>query len=146
LEFFDVVIGYGHVNVKATHPTTIEVTKEPYLTPRGDCIIAVKADKAAADLNEGFKKLAKSPLTVIKAIIEVNGLREVVTGRGDERLTFTDPRSMVFRRSVYACSRTVMVKCDKAAADLSRALVSMLKRGVSVRVMLVASPLNVKGT
>lgn len=132
------ITGYGHVNVKATHPTTIEVTKDPYLTPRGDCIIAVKADKAAVDLNESFKRLARSPSTIIKATIEVNGLKEVVTGRGDEKLTFTDPKSLVFRRSVYVCGRTVMVKCDKAAVDLNRSLIRRLKMGVSVKVMLVA--------
>lgn len=132
------VTGYGHANVKATHPTTIEITRDPYLTPRGDCIIAIRADKAAADLNEGFKKLAKSSSTIVKAVIEVGDLREEVVGRGDERLTFTDPRSMVFRRSTYACSRTVMVECSKAAANLKRSLVERLRRGVEVRVVLVA--------
>jgi hypothetical protein len=35
----------GHPNVLATHEKTIEITKEDFLTPTGDCIIGINADK-----------------------------------------------------------------------------------------------------
>ncbi|HID73268.1 TPA: DUF371 domain-containing protein [Candidatus Micrarchaeota archaeon] len=47
----DVVTARGHPNIRAEHETTFEVTTEPSLTPRGDCIVGVQADKAASDLS-----------------------------------------------------------------------------------------------
>ncbi|KUO85763.1 MAG: hypothetical protein AT709_05205 [Caldivirga sp. MG_3] len=47
----DVVWARGHVNVMATHRNTLEITRDDYVTKRGDCIVACCADKAALDLN-----------------------------------------------------------------------------------------------
>ncbi|HIP75502.1 MAG TPA: DUF371 domain-containing protein, partial [Thermococcus paralvinellae] len=41
----EIIHCYGHENIKATHKSTLEITKEDFLTPRGDCIICIKADK-----------------------------------------------------------------------------------------------------
>ena len=41
---------YGNPNVKVTHRTTIMTTKDAHLTQKGDCIAAIKAEKALADL------------------------------------------------------------------------------------------------
>ena len=40
----EIVIARGHPNIRATHKTTLEVTKEKELSPRGDCIIGICAD------------------------------------------------------------------------------------------------------
>ena len=56
----DEVIFYGHPNIRSLHAKTIEITKDEHLTPRGDCIIGVKANKACADLDESFKHRLKS--------------------------------------------------------------------------------------
>ena len=119
----------GHPNIRATHPTTLEITKEPFLTPRGDCIIAVGADKGARDLSEIFKSAARDPASVIIMTIEVPsaGLSEVVRARGHPALTFEHPTDMVVRKSAYTCGRTIAVMADKAARDLSRELVNALK-------------------
>ncbi len=50
------VTASGHENIEATHPTTLEITKERGLSRRGDCIIAVGADKSLADFSEEFKE------------------------------------------------------------------------------------------
>jgi hypothetical protein len=55
------VIANGHENIEATHPTTLEITKERYLSRRGDCIIAVAADKSLTDLSEEFKESLQKP-------------------------------------------------------------------------------------
>ena len=125
----EVVRARGHPNVRAEHPTTLEVTREEELTPRGDCIIAVGADKAARDLSEEFKRLARSEGATIIMTIEVPslGLREVITGRGHPGLTFDHPTDMVVRKSDYVCGRTVAIRADKAARDLSRELVRALR-------------------
>ncbi|MEM2023054.1 MAG: DUF371 domain-containing protein [Archaeoglobaceae archaeon] len=54
------IFARGHKNLRATHRTTLEVTKESYLTPRGNCIVGVKASSSARDLPEWLKKEIKS--------------------------------------------------------------------------------------
>ncbi|MFX1265712.1 MAG: DUF371 domain-containing protein, partial [Promethearchaeota archaeon] len=36
---------YGHANVTGSHQTTVEITSESTLTPRGTCIVGIRADK-----------------------------------------------------------------------------------------------------
>ncbi|RLF21960.1 MAG: DUF371 domain-containing protein [Thermoprotei archaeon] len=123
----EVIIAHGHENISAKHPTTIEITKEDHVTPRGDCIIAVKASKALADLSEEFKSIARSSKAIIKMRIIANGVEEEVVGRGDPQLTFKSDKCMVIRRSSFVCDRTLMIKANKAAKDLDRQLIKKLK-------------------
>ncbi|MGA7043503.1 MAG: DUF371 domain-containing protein, partial [Nitrososphaeraceae archaeon] len=46
----DEVIFYGHANIRSVHPRTIEITKDPNLTLRGDCIVGISANKSCSDL------------------------------------------------------------------------------------------------
>jgi len=118
---------FGHEFVRSTHGTTFEVTKDRTLTTRGDCVIGVKANKGAADLSEDYKTLATRVDAEITVTIEADGIVETIKAKGNPRLTFTDPEDIVVRKSSYTCGRTVAVKADKAAADLSRALIKKLK-------------------
>jgi len=127
MRIIEVVRAKGHVNVKATHGTTLEVTTENYLTSRGDCIIAVNADKSPLTLSEEFKAALRKDGSRVRATISVGDLSEEVRGWGSAKLTLTSPVSMVFRKSRYIDPRTVMVGADKSAADLSRELVSKLR-------------------
>jgi len=45
----EVVCARGHEHVSATHASTFEVTTDDWLTPAGDCILAVEADRAPRD-------------------------------------------------------------------------------------------------
>ena len=129
----------GHPNISARHRSTFEITKDPYVTPRGDCIIAVSASKAAVDLSPEFKNLLKSSATVVVFRLEVEGFTWVVRGYGSESMVLTDERSMVFRRSRYVCPRTVMVGADKSAIDLPRKVVEVLRKpDASIRITLEA--------
>jgi len=47
----------GHPCVTALHPTTLEITRDTGLTPRGDCIVGVAADRAARDLPREVRDL-----------------------------------------------------------------------------------------
>lgn len=123
----EVVNAKGHVNVRATHSTTFEITRDTWLTPRGDCIVGINADKAVAHLSSKFKDIASSDNALIIAILECNGVRDVVVGYGSSKLTFTSDRRIVFRRSTYTSGDTVMIKASKAAKDISRELVKLLK-------------------
>lgn len=127
MEVVEEIVAFGHPLIKAAHKSTFEVTKENLLTEKGDCIIAVRANKAARDLNEDFKEAAKKADTTIIIIIEVDGEREIVKAYGSRNLTFTHPTDIVVRKSSYVCGRTVAIRADKAACDLSRSLVDKLR-------------------
>ncbi len=136
----DVIYAHGHRLVKAEHRTTFEITRDEFLTEQGDCIIALGADKAAADLHVDFKRVARMEDAEITIIIEADGLSEVVKAKGDPRLSFIDSNSMVVRRSMYICGRTIAVKADKAAADLSRSLIERIKDpSQKIKITLIAT-------
>jgi len=128
----------GHPNVSAKHKTTIEVTKEDFLTPTGDCIIGINSDTCVSDLPKGFKELLKQgkKLTIT---LESNGVKDTITAYGDPRLTLTNKKSLVIRRGDYVCDRTLCVRADKAAANLDRKLINELKEGRDLLVTLTFS-------
>ena len=123
----DEVIFYGHPNIRSLHAKTIEITKDEHLTPRGDCIIGVKANKACADLDESFKHRLKSNLSVIKIEIMAGDESFLISGRGDERLSMLNANDIVIRKTNFVCPRTMSVLCDKASSDVPRKLVRILK-------------------
>lgn len=128
----------GHPNVSAKHKTTLEITMEHELTPRGDCIIAVSSDKGAASLSAAFKEVARDDEAIIRMVIMCGGLREEVVGFGCEKLTFTHTKDLVVRKSNYCCGRTLMIKANKAAADLDRRIVEELRKPQTVEIILIA--------
>ncbi|MEM3606328.1 MAG: DUF371 domain-containing protein, partial [Candidatus Bathyarchaeia archaeon] len=87
MRVYEFISAYGHKKILATHKSTFEITKEEHLSYRGNCIIAVKADKSVFDLSQNFKELAKSNKALIKVELEVNGLKEIVYGKGNEKLS-----------------------------------------------------------
>ena len=123
----EVIFGYGHENMRATHKTTLEFTKDSYLSKKGDCIVTVAADKALADLTAEFKKNLRKPHAKITITIEADEVIEQVTAYGSPQLILTHGTDVVIRKSDYVCSRTLAVHADKAACDLSRDLVEKLK-------------------
>ncbi|MEM2105894.1 MAG: DUF371 domain-containing protein [Candidatus Bathyarchaeia archaeon] len=127
MEIREVIAARGHANIRATHRSTLEITKDSELTRRGDCIIAVSADKALADLSVEFKKCLLNEKAKITILIEANEISEVVKAFGSPKLILTHPADIVVRKSDYVCARTLAIKADKAACDLSRRLVEKLK-------------------
>ncbi|SNR40257.1 DUF371 domain-containing protein [Halorubrum vacuolatum] len=124
----------GHENVTAEHASTFEFTTDGWLTPAGDCILAVDADRTPRDFAPEFKNACRDPAATITATIVVETSEgtheEAIVGRGDPDLTLLDDRSMVGRTSDYTDDeRTILVEADKAAADLDRDLVAALAEG-----------------
>jgi hypothetical protein len=117
----EVILGHGHLNVLATHRTTLEFTRESRLSKMGDCIVTVGTDKAAADLNGEFSKNLANDNAKLTILIEVGDISERIIAQGSSRL------ALVIRKSGYVCSRTLAIYADKAAKDLSRSLVERLK-------------------
>lgn len=122
----------GHKKIRATHKTTLEITRDTNLTERGDCIIAVEADRGLSDLPEDFKAALRTAGATIALGLEAEGQVVWVTGRGSPLLPLSHPRDMVFRRSDFICPRTAMIGSDKAANDLEREFVKILTKPVKV--------------
>jgi len=131
----EVIEARGHPNIRATHKTTLEITREPEVTLRGDCIVGVKADKAAADLDPIFRETMLRQDALLVAVIEVEGVRDVVLALGSPNLILTDPRKLIIRKSNFVEPATLGIKSNKAAGDLDRILVEKLKSESSLIVI-----------
>lgn len=124
---WEVIKARGHENVKATHRTTLEITREPGLTPGGDCIIGVSADKGAFDLNPHFKECLQSDKSILIVVLEVGELRDLVLAEGSPNLSLSDKNKIIIRKSNYVEPATIGIRANKAAGDIKRELVERLK-------------------
>jgi uncharacterized protein len=123
----EVIHAWGHPNIQATHPTTIMFTKERMVTQRGDCIVAVAADKSVADLSPEFKRALKQPNAKLTIELEVDDMKGQIIAYGSPDLTLSHPNDLVIRKSEFGSDRTLAVKADKSSGELSRAVVEKLK-------------------
>lgn len=138
MRLVEYVHGKGHPNMRATHPTTLAATREPEVSRTGDCFIMVSADKAPSALSEGFKNAARNRVKILVRII-VEDLEDSFECYGGPALSFKDGCTMIFRRSSYVCDKTVGVKSNKSARDISRSIVSRLRRGSEITMELAIS-------
>jgi len=119
----------GHPNVRATNRMTLEVTREDFLTLRGDCILGICADSACNDLTDDAKAFIRRDNARLRFVIDVEGESYDFEACGLSSLTLTHPLSMVIRRSEYSCSRTLAVRSTAAACDVPRPMVAKLAAG-----------------
>ena len=132
----EVIRARGHEHVSAEHASTFEVTSDDYLTPAGDCILGIKADRVPADFDSEFVAACRSADATIVVTLEAKGHVETITGRGHSDLSFESERSAVGRTSDYIDDRTILIEADEAAGDLSRDLVSALSDGAALTMTL----------
>ncbi len=123
----ETIRAYGHPMIRATHRTTFEITKDPYLTPRGDCIIGVNADKSADDLDPRVKDAIRRDDAIIIIVLRVGQVQDMVLAQGSKKLQLSDQRRIVVRKSAYVEPATLAIRANKAARDINRVLVDMLK-------------------
>jgi hypothetical protein len=126
----------GHENVAATHGSTFEVTTDDWLTPAGDCIVGVEADRAPADFAPEFVEACRDPDATVEVTLSANGHEARVRARGHPDLTFASDRGLVVRTSDHVDDRTVAVAADAAAADLDRGLAAALVAGADLTARL----------
>ena len=124
----------GHENVLSLHKSTFEITKDKELSLSGDCIIGLDIDKSMEDFPDEFKeKLANDDTKVIVELKTPNA-SDTIEGYGHHDLTLSHPTDIVCRKSTFVCSRTLMIKSNKAAIDLNRDLIKDLANGESMDV------------
>lgn len=117
----------GHKNVTSHHKSTFEITRDAEIGPTADCIIGVDMDKTMLNFPKEFKEKIANSNTKIKVILDTENGHDEITGWGHEDLTLTHPTDIVCRTSDFTCSRTLMIRADKAASDLDRNLIEDLK-------------------
>lgn len=146
----EVVHAVGHEHVTAEHASTVELTTDDWLTPAGDCIVGIEADRTPRDFDADFREACRDADATITAAITVENVdgdeddpdhTAEIVGRGDPDLALLDDRSMVGRTSDYTDDeRTILVDGDGAAADLDRDLVAALADGASMTLRLAVDP------
>lgn len=117
----------GHANIHAIHPTTLMFTKDIHVSQKGDCIVAMTADKSVADLSAQFKEELRKPNAEVTVTIEAGDFIEEIKAHGSPKLCLCHPTDIVIRKSDYICSRTLAICADKSSNDLPRELVEKLK-------------------
>ncbi|MEM1787110.1 MAG: DUF371 domain-containing protein [Pyrobaculum sp.] len=134
----DVFIARGHPNITARNKRTLEITKDLYVTKRGDCVVACCAEKGAGELDrEVLKALAKRGVVIVA--LSVGDVWDYVVGE-TPLATPTSNWRIVARKSRYVESSTVAVSINKAAVDFDRGLVARLRESVPVRVIIGVCP------
>ena len=127
MELAETFEAWGHPNIRSTHRTTLMVTRDEELTARGHCIVAVRAVKGLKDLDPRLKDLIRNSKTRVTFTMEAGDSSFNVVGWGHPRLSLSDQKDMVIRKSGYTCGRTLMIWADKAACDIPLAFVNLLQ-------------------
>jgi len=118
---------YGHHNIRATHYKTIEFTKDPELTLRGDCIVGVKANFDSSEL----KKLSGN----VKITVEVGTLKD--TFKAVINPCFDGENEIVFRKSKYNSKRTLGIRSNKGSNKLDRNIVQLMQNPDTVMKVII---------
>ncbi len=136
----EIVKAQGHPNISGLHRSTIEITRDNYLTERGDCIVGINADKGLADFREEFKDIMKNNNSILIAYFIINDrVYDRIVGFGSDNLTYSSRRKIIFRRSSFIDESTIVINANKAAKELDRKLISALKkRDTVLTIYLVA--------
>ena len=119
----------GHGNVLSKHKSTFEITKDQDLTLSGDCIIGVDMDKTMKDIPSSLKEKIKNENTKIIVKLSTENGKDEIIGYGHRDLSLNHPTDIVCRKSDFICSRTLMIKSNKASCDLNREIIKDLKEG-----------------
>jgi hypothetical protein len=127
---------HGHHNVTSKHKTTFEVTQDEEIGFAADCIVGVLSKVSLNDLSQQMKDTIQDGDTRIQVILETANSKDVITGYGHPALSLDHPTDIVCRKSDYTCSRTLMIRADKAAVDLDHDLVRDLMDGKSLKVTI----------
>ena len=121
----DSINAIGHSLIQCTHNTTIELTKDEYLTKKGTCILGIKASKACHDITPELKRKIVAG-EKIEVVIKVGENIDHFYGYGSKKLTLLSTKDLVFRKSNFICDRTILIRCTKSSRDLNRNLIKNL--------------------
>src|SRR5438445_1464788 len=120
------IVAQGHPHVKASHPSSIEITRSESLSKEGEGVIGVKANKACEHLSKELKNALKKAKRV-EITFEVDGLIDKLTAFGSPALEMTHSESLVIRKDDFIDERTLAIMSDKSASELKKELIERLR-------------------
>ena len=136
----------GHLNIRATHPSTLEFTKEEWLSLKGDCIAGVEASFTEEDIRRFMKETFEAAGSVHGKLVRISiELFFDDSKEPKERITavlnpgFRHPKEMVIRTSDFHSERTLGMRASKAAAHLDRGLVEQLQNPAAKMWVVISS-------
>ena len=109
----------GHREILGDHKSTLEFTKDSFLTKKGNCIIGIKAGFELDELKK-FLRFKK-----IKIKINVNDFLDELIAVPNK--TFNDNHEIVIRIGEFISPRTFAINATKASGDINRNLINLLK-------------------
>jgi hypothetical protein len=116
----------GHPNVRCLHKTTLEITTQPNLTVKGDCILGVRASKGCSQLHPSIKKnLCKDDFIRIQLVVEPYTIE--IVGKTSTNLLLSHPHDIVMRKSNYIDARTLIIQSNMSCADIPQGMVQLLQ-------------------
>lgn len=127
----------GHYNVTSAHKSTFEVTMDKEIGIKADCIIGVSSEAKLEDFPSELREAIRNEKACIRIQLETENAFDEIVGYGHPELTLDHPTDMVCRKSEFKCSRTLMIKADKAAIDLKRELIKDLSAGKELKVKII---------
>ncbi len=133
----EIIRAKGHPNITGRHETTIEVTRDPEISIRADCVVGVRADKAVKHISPELKKhlLAGGQIEVV---LSVEDNEFSFRARGSPELQLLSDKEIVFRKSTYVDERTIAIEATAAAKDIPRLIIEMLKEGKDILLEIIA--------
>jgi hypothetical protein len=129
---------FGHENIQSLHPRTIEITKDKFLTPNGDCIIGINANKGCIDISPRIKDKIACEGSRIYIEIIVEPFSFEIIANGSSNLTLQHSHDIVIRKSMFICHRTLGLSCNFAASDIPRKIIDLLKDPLSRGIMRIS--------
>lgn len=116
----------GHPNILASHRNTLELTKDDWLSKRGDCIIGISLK---IDFKELKRLLRKSER--FKLVMLVGGMRDCIYAQSNK--DYSHERDIVLRKGTFLSSRTAGIVANKAACDIKEGIIHKLQRGACLK-------------
>ncbi|MDP3065652.1 MAG: DUF371 domain-containing protein [Methanobacteriaceae archaeon] len=128
---------YGHPNVTSRHRSTFEVTSDSQIGKTADCIIGVSSEADMDDIPLKIKEALKNENQIVKMILKTENSQDEIYGYGHPLLTLDHPTDMVCRTSDHTCSRTLMIRANKAACDLKKELIEDIRKGKALKIKII---------
>ncbi len=94
---------------------------------QGDCIVGVRASHSCADMPDSIRARLRSRSSKVRIMLDVNGRKFEINGRGDPGLDLSHKSDIVIRTSSYTCPRTLAVECDAASSDIPKEMIRDLQ-------------------
>ncbi|MGM5487941.1 MAG: DUF371 domain-containing protein [Nanobdellota archaeon] len=117
----------GHENVRATHRTTLEFTRDTHLTTNGDCIVGVAANFSSDQLQ---CLLSWNRFRVTMRVGDISDWLEADVNPG-----FVSDGELVIRKTDFVSKRTIGINATKSSLELDRKLINALTSPVSCEVI-----------